>query len=63
MHPLLATFIRLTVMITIGLVALWVILAIFHWVLVAAVIAAVAIGGIFLYNLIRRRSNPPAIPL
>ena len=63
MHPLLATFIRLTIMITIGLVALWVILAIFHWVLVAAVIAAAAIGGIFLYNLIRRRSNPPAIPL
>ncbi len=63
MHPLLATFIRLTIMITIGLIALWVILAVFHWVIVAAVIAGAAVGGLFLYNLIRRRSNPPAIRL
>lgn len=63
MQPLLATFIRLTIMITIGLVALWVIVWVFHWVIVAAVIAAAAIGGLFLYNLIRHRSNQPAVRL
>ena len=61
MQPLLATFIRLTIMVTLGLVALALALWVFHWVIVAAVIAGLILGGLFLYNLIRRRSGAPAI--
>lgn len=61
MHPLLSTFIRLTILVTIGLVALFLAVIVFKMVLVAAVIAGLVIGGVFLYNLIRRRNNAPVI--
>jgi hypothetical protein len=61
MHPLLATFVRLTVMVTLGLIALALAWWLFHWVITAAIIAGVVMGGLFLYNLIRRRSGAPAI--
>jgi hypothetical protein len=61
MQPLVATFVRLTIIVTIGLVALALFWWVFHWIIVAAVIAGVIIGGLFLYNLIRRRSGAPAI--
>ena len=63
MQPLLATFIRLTIMVTIGLVAFALAAWIFHWVFMAAIIAGVILGGLFLYNLFRRRNNAPAIRL
>lgn len=63
MHPLLATFIRLTILVTIGLVALAVAMWVLHWVIAAALIAGLVLGGLFLYNLIRRRNNAPAVRL
>jgi hypothetical protein len=63
MAPLLATFIRLTIMVTVGLVALALAWWLFHWVVTAAIIAGVVMGGLFLYNMIRRRSNAPVIRL
>ena len=59
MHPLLGTFIRLTLIIALGLVALAVAMWVLHWVIAAAVVAGLVIGGLFLYNLVRRRSTAP----
>ncbi len=60
MSPLTQTFLRLTAIIAIGVIALIALAFVLKIVLVAAVIAAAVIGGIFLYNLIRRRLNLPA---
>jgi hypothetical protein len=61
MQPMLATFIRLTLAIAaaIAIIALagW----LFHVVVIAAIIAAVVVGGLFLYNMIRGRAKTPAI--
>ncbi len=61
MNPLLATFVRLTLLVAIGLVALFVAFLLLKVVFVAAVIAAIVVGGLFLYNLFRRRSSTPVI--
>ena len=61
MHPLLATFIRLTLVVAAIIVALFVALFVLKIVLVAAIVAAVAIGGLFLYNLFRAKSRLPVI--
>ncbi|HVA27454.1 MAG TPA: hypothetical protein VNF68_04705 [Candidatus Baltobacteraceae bacterium] len=61
MHPLLSTFVRLTVIVAVGLVALFVAFLLLKVVFVAAVIAAIVVGGLFLYNLVRRRSAVPVI--
>ena len=61
MHPMLGLFLRLTAIVTIGIVLLVVAAFILKIAIVAAVIAAIAIGGFFLYNLIRRRTNYPVI--
>lgn len=61
MHPLLATFLKLTALVTIGIVALVVLAFLMKIVLVAAVVAAVAAGGIFIYSLLRRRHGLPVI--
>lgn len=61
MNPLLSTFVRLTVIVAVGLVALFVAFLLLKVVFVAAVIAAIVVGGLFLYNLIRRRSPVPVI--
>jgi hypothetical protein len=61
MHPLLSTFIRLTLIVTAAVVAVIVALFVLKVVLVAAVIAGLAIGTIFLINLFRRpRPRLPA---
>jgi hypothetical protein len=61
MNPMLRTFLRLTVLIAAVLVGLWLLAAVFHFVIIAAILAAVAMGGLFLYNAIRRRSGVPVI--
>jgi hypothetical protein len=61
MQPMLATFIRLTLMIAIALVLCVVAFVVFKLVVVAAIIAALVVGGLFLYNMIRGRAKTPAI--
>ena len=61
MHPLTHTFIRLTLIIALGVVGLFALLFVLKVVLAAAVVAAVIVGGLFLYNLIRRRANLPVV--
>lgn len=61
MNPLLRTFLRLTVLITGILVAIWLLGMLFHVVIVAAIVAALVMGGLFLYNAVRRRSGVPVI--
>lgn len=61
MHPLLATFLKLTALVTIGIVALVVLAFLLKIVVVAAVVAAVIAGGIFVYSLLRRRNGLPVI--
>lgn len=57
MNPLLATFIRLTLIITAAIVGLLVLVLVLKVVVVAALVAGVVVGGLFLYNLVRRRSR------
>lgn len=54
MNPLVVTFLKLTAIVAIVLIALWLAAAIFKFVVIAAIVAAVILGGAFLYNLIRR---------
>ena len=61
MNPMLATFIRLTLFIAIGIVLLALLGWLFHIIVIAAIIAALGVGGLFLYNIIRRRSGMPVI--
>lgn len=61
MHPLLALFLKLTLLVTIGIVALVLAAFLLKIVIVAAVIAAVVIGGFFVYTLFRRRSQTPVL--
>jgi hypothetical protein len=62
MHPLLGSFIRLTLIIAVALIALKIafVLAI-GFVIPAAVLAGLVLGGLFLYNMIRRRAAVPVI--
>ncbi|HTV93140.1 MAG TPA: hypothetical protein VMG98_10520 [Verrucomicrobiae bacterium] len=61
MRPILSTFVRLTVIIAIALVAIVLLGWAFHLIVIAAVIAAVVVGALFLYNMVRRRSGVPVI--
>jgi hypothetical protein len=61
MHPLLATFIRLTIVVVIALFVLSLLGFVVHLLVPAIVIAALILGGLFLYNIIRRRNGAPAI--
>ncbi|HTZ55072.1 MAG TPA: hypothetical protein VMB20_08395 [Candidatus Acidoferrum sp.] len=61
MQPMLGTFIRLTLMIAIAIAVIALAGWLFHLVVIAAVIAAVVVGGLFLYNMIRGRAKTPAI--
>jgi hypothetical protein len=60
-HPMLALFLKLTVIVTVAIVVLIVAAFLLKIALFAAVVAAIAVGGFFLYSLIRRRSNFPVI--
>jgi hypothetical protein len=57
MHPLLGTFVRLTLVVAALLVALFIAAFVFKILLVAAVLAAVVVGGLFIYNIVRGRSH------
>ena len=59
MHPMLALFLKLTAAITIAIVVLWILSKLVMIAIVAAAIAAVLLGGFFLYNLFRRRTKLP----
>jgi len=61
LNPTLRLFIKLTAIVTIAIVVLIVAAFLLKIVLVAAVLAAVGVGGFLIYNLIRRRSNFPVI--
>jgi hypothetical protein len=61
MRPMLSTFIRLTVIIAIALVAIVLLGWAFHLIVIAAIIAAVVVGALFLYNMVRRRTGVPVI--
>lgn len=60
-NPMLALFLKLTAVVALAMVVLVVAWHLLKIILMAAVIAAVAVGGFFLYNLVRRRSNLPVI--
>jgi hypothetical protein len=59
MHPMLGLFLKLTAAITIAIVVLWILSKLVMIAIVAAAIAAVLLGGFFLYNLFRRRPKLP----
>jgi hypothetical protein len=61
MHPLLATFLKLTVAVTLAIVALVVVAFILKIVVVAAIIAAIALAGFLIVAFFRRRPNLPVI--
>ena len=58
---MLTLFLRLTAIVAIALVVLVVAAFLLKIAILAAIVAAIAIGGLFLYNLFRRRSNLPVI--
>jgi ABC-type bacteriocin/lantibiotic exporter with double-glycine peptidase domain len=61
LNPLLALFLKLTAAVTIAMVLLLMLWHLLKIILIAAVVAAIGIGALLLYNLVRRRSNTPAI--
>ncbi|HTU83058.1 MAG TPA: hypothetical protein VMF61_13060 [Candidatus Acidoferrales bacterium] len=61
MNPTLSLFLRLTAVIAIGIVLLFIAGILLKIVIVAAVIAAVLLGGFFLYSLVRRRNRYPMV--
>jgi hypothetical protein len=65
MHPLLTIFLKLTGALAVA-IALFMLLtflfgAIFKIVVIAAVLAALVLGGLYLYNVIARRTQLPTI--
>ena len=60
MNPRLALFLRLTAIVAIAIVALFVAAFLLKIVIVAAIIAALIFGGFFVYNLFRRSKYPVA---
>jgi hypothetical protein len=61
MHPYLAVFLKITAVVTIGIVALLIVAFLLKIVFVAAIIAAVVAAGFFLFTYLRRRSRMPVI--
>lgn len=61
MHPMLALFLKITAAVTLAIVALFIVAFLLKIVFVAAIVAAVAVGGFFLYTLVRRRTRLPVI--
>jgi energy-converting hydrogenase Eha subunit C len=61
MHPMLALFLKLTAIVTIGIVLLVVAAFLLKIAFFAAILAAIGVGGYFLYNMIRRRHKYPVI--
>ncbi|HXO17839.1 MAG TPA: hypothetical protein VN909_06685 [Candidatus Dormibacteraeota bacterium] len=61
LNPTVSLFLKLTVAVALAIVLLFIAVYLLKIVFVAAIIAAVAVGGILLYNFIRRRSKFPVI--
>jgi hypothetical protein len=62
MHPLLGSFIRLTLIIAVALIALKIVFVLaIGFVIPAAILAGLVVGGLFLYNMVRRRTAVPVI--
>ncbi len=59
MNPLLQTFLKITAIVAIAIAGLFLLAWVLKIVVVAAIVAAIAVGGIFLYNLVRRRNGVP----
>ncbi len=58
---MLGLFLRLTVIVAVGIVLVIVAAFLLKIALIAAIIAAIGVAGYFLYSLIRRRSGLPII--
>ena len=56
-----ALFLKLTALVAVIIVAFWVSMFLVKIVVVAAIIAAVLLGGYWVYSAFRRRSNHPVI--
>lgn len=61
MHPFLATFLKLTAVVTIGILALVIAAFLLKIVFVAAIVAALVAAGFFVYTILRRRAGLPVI--
>jgi hypothetical protein len=65
MHPQLLTFLKLTGLLAAAIVVFFLLTSVTGWLikvaLIAALIAAVAMGGFFVYNVISRRRQLPVI--
>jgi hypothetical protein len=61
MNPLLVTFLKVTVVVTVAIVLLLVAAVLLKIVVVAAIVAALAVGVWFVYSLFRRRARLPVI--
>jgi predicted lysophospholipase L1 biosynthesis ABC-type transport system permease subunit len=61
MHPAVALFVKITAVVAVALIVLWIADKLLRVVFIAAVVAAIAVGVILLYNFFRRRSNSPVI--
>jgi hypothetical protein len=61
MHPTVALFVKITAIVAVALIVLWIADKVLRVVFVAAIVAAIAVGVILLYNFFRRRSNSPVI--
>jgi hypothetical protein len=61
LNPMLALFLKLTAVVAVAIVVLIIAGYLLKIVFIAAIIAAIAVGGFFLYSLFKRRSNFPVI--
>jgi len=61
MHPMVALFLKLTALVAVVIVVFVVTGYLLKILIVAAVIAAVLLGGYWVYGAFRRRSNHPVI--
>lgn len=60
LNPILTLFLKVTVAVALLIVVVKILITVVPIVLMAAVIAALGLGGFFLYNFIRKRTNFPA---
>ena len=62
LHPMLALFLKLTALVALGIVVIFLFGQLFKIVIMAAVIAGLILGGFFLYNYLKqRRPQTPVI--
>ena len=61
MHPALALFLKVTAAVALGIVALIVVAFLLKIVFVAAILAAIGVGGFLIVTFFRRRARLPVI--